>query len=122
MYLSNRRFFKKRFKLSSVFTVKKNTIYSTVLKLRPFFFKSILKKVIKLSKKSKVRVFVCFKKNLIVSKKSKNSRMGKGKGSNIYKFSFLKNTLFSFYNTSKTRFFKVKKKLNYFLKNKIKSC
>jgi hypothetical protein len=122
MFIKNKRFFKKRKKVKSFFFFKKNTLYLFLLKLRPYFFRFIFKKLLKLSKRSKSKIFFCFKKNLIVSKKSKNSRMGKGKGGNSYFLSFTKNKIFFFENFSKTRLLKLKKKTNYFLKNKILLC
>jgi hypothetical protein len=120
MFVKSKGFFKKRFKLKSIIVPNRHTLYLSLLKLRPFFIKGILKKLIKLSKKLKVKTFVCFRKNLIISKKSKNSRMGKGKGANTYKISFFKNKLFLLKKVSKSRFLKIKSKVNYFIKNKVK--
>jgi hypothetical protein len=119
MLLKNKRFFKKRKKNIKNVYVFKNTIYFLLLKFRFFFIKSLLKKLVKLSKRQKTLVYFCVKKNLIISKKSKNSRMGKGKGSNFQKISTTSNKLFILRKISKTRFFKIKKKLNFFLKKTV---
>ncbi len=122
MFLNNRRFFKKRKKICSFFSFEKKAIYLSLVKIRLFFFKLVFKKLLKLSKRLKVLVFFCFKKNIILSKKSKNSRMGKGKGSNSYSVSSIKNKFLNLKNLSDCRYLKLKKRFNFFLKKKIKVC
>lgn len=120
MFIKNKRFFKKRFLKNNKMIFFKKTLYLNLLKFKIFFFKNIFKKFIKISKKFKIKIYFCFKKNLIISKKSKNSRMGKGKGQNKYNIVFSKNTFLKFKKISNMRYFKIKKKLNFFFKNKIK--
>lgn len=98
--------------LTGVFFLKKNK-----LSLKPLSL--IFKKLIKLSKKKKSMFFFYLKKNLVLSKKSKNCRMGKGKGQNISKLSFNRNLLFRVSFLCFTRTYKLKKKINFFLKKKI---
>ena len=120
MFLKSKKFFKKRVRRSSLFYFSKKRIYLTSSKIKLFVFKAVFKKLTKLAKVLKVKTYICFKKNLIISKKSKNSRMGKGKGQNTYNVVFINNSFLDQKNTPTTRFLKIKKKLNYFLKNKIK--
>lgn len=87
------------------------------LKIYRFFFL----KLRKLSKKKNFKLFVLISCNHCFSKKSKNSRMGKGKGKFLrYVFRYkLLNPLFIFYKISLNRVFKFlnflnKKNLNLF--------
>lgn len=118
MFLKNKRCFKKRGPVNNYFYPSKSCFLTLLLKFRLFTIKPLLKKLIKLSKIKKIKVFLSLKKNMIISKKSKNSRMGKGKGSNVSNFCLNKNKLFRVTNISSTRFSKIKKKISFFLKNK----
>ena len=119
MFLKCKRFFKQRRRSTSAFKFSNKNICLSVLKFKPSIFKTLFKKLLKLTKKLKFKVFFSFKKNLIQSRKSKNSRMGKGKGQNTYTFSYSNNKFLFLENFPNSRFSKLKRSINFFYKNKI---
>ena len=127
------RIFKKRSKLfsyfnlkNSIFLNKNNTSHSVLLKREYRFelihfgiFKKYIKKVSKKNKISKLfskkNVWVFWKPNFPLTKKSKNSRMGKGKGA-FLRWSFRVGSHFTLFTikdfTSQLRLLKLIKSLN----------
>lgn len=120
--------FKKRYKFKSIGfennkIFNKNIIYLILNKqfnmefLYLYNFKKKLKNFYKLKKKKKKVIFFSLIKNFPITKKSKNSRMGKGKGKfNRYLIRIKKNTkifkFYGFYNWELKNLIKIFKKKN----------
>jgi hypothetical protein len=112
-YFSYKNIFIFKNKVSFVFNK-----FSLFLELKVYKF--FIRKLRRLTKKRKFKSFVNICCNHCFSRKSKNSRMGKGKGKFVrfvYRSISLK-PIFSFIKLSKTRLFKFTMYLNKKTKNK----
>ena len=111
-----RSIFKKRFITFKHYSFKNRSVFikNRVL-IELYILKRLLFRLKRIYKKKKITLFINLNKNHIISKKPKNSRMGKGKGKftrYIYKLSLFTPILF-FEKISNYRFKSLQNVLNF---------